>query len=184
VVARAAELIADDGLESFSLRGLAETLGVAPNGLYNHVRDRDELLDAVVDVFAAQLTLPPVAAPWLDWVRSVAVALRRQMLEHPGRAELLLSRAGTTAAGPVAIEAFLDASAGARIDRADAHLAWHAVLTVVAGSDRQDRARAAARDDTFDAVLDVTLAGLAAAVEHGPSAESVRLLTAHDLGRM
>lgn len=181
VVSAAAELISKDGLEAFSVRRLAHLLGVAPNGLYNHIRDRAELLDAVTETFARQIAFPPVVAPWPAWVRSVAVALREQMLEHPGRAELLLGRAGATPAGPVAITAFLDASGSLGVDRATAHLAWHAIVIIVAGSDWHDRSRGEDRDDAFGAVLDLAVGGLTSIAEAGAPASAVRLLDAHGL---
>lgn len=58
MISQAARLIARDGLPAFTPRGLADALGVAPNALYNHVRSRDDLLDAVADRFVASMRLP------------------------------------------------------------------------------------------------------------------------------
>ncbi len=49
ILAAAARLLADDGSARFSMRALAAELGVTPNALYNHVRDKTELVDALLD---------------------------------------------------------------------------------------------------------------------------------------
>ena len=69
----------------------------------------------------------------------------------------------------------------AGLDRAVAHLVWHALLTVVVGSLWQQRARAADREATFQAVLDITMTGLLAAAEQPASPQAIALLRAHEL---
>jgi AcrR family transcriptional regulator len=181
VVARAGQLIARDGLAGFTLRGLADALRVAPNALYNHVRNREDLLDAVTARFLAGIRFPDGDQPWPGWVRAAASALRDQLTEHPGLTELVLARAGSTPVGPRLLDAFLARLEAAGLDRAVAHLAWHAVLTVVVGSLGQQQAGATDREATFQAVLDTTLAGLADAAGRPPSARAVALLRAHRL---
>lgn len=181
VITRATEAIARDGLATFSMRGLADVLDVAPNALYNHVESREDLLDAVTERFIAGMRLPAGEQPWAGWVRTVATALRAQLLERPGLTELMLSRAGATTTGPELLGRFLDRLQSQGLDRATAHLAWHAVLTVVVGSLRQDRARKRDKDATFQAVLDLTITGLAAAARRPASPRAVALLEAHTL---
>src|ERR1700722_19931639 len=49
-VLEAAVALADQiGLEAFSMRGLAQELGVVPMALYKHFGNKDELLDEMVD---------------------------------------------------------------------------------------------------------------------------------------
>jgi TetR/AcrR family tetracycline transcriptional repressor len=182
VITRAGELIERDGLAAFSLRALAEALGVRPNALYNHIRNRDDLLDAVTEQFVTSIHLPGGDQPWPDWVRSVAARLRAQLLGQPGLTELLLSRAGATAAGPAVLRRFHARLECAGVEPAVAHVAWHAVLTVVVGSVQQERARDTDQAPTFAAVLEVTLAGLTAAAGRAPSAEAEALLDAHAPG--
>src|SRR5699024_756088 len=64
VIDQAEQLIVQDGLAAFSLRSLGDALGVRASGLYNHVQDREELLDAVVERFVQCLWLPPARTPW------------------------------------------------------------------------------------------------------------------------
>ena len=56
----AAVALADEaGLEAFSMRGLAQDLGVVPMALYKHVANKDELLDGMVDLVFGEIELPP-----------------------------------------------------------------------------------------------------------------------------
>ncbi len=179
VITRAMQVIAQNGLAAFSVRGLADALGVAPNALYNHIRNRDDLLDAVTERFVASIRVPAGQQPWPDWVRTVAAGLRSQLIEHPGLTELMLARAGTTATGPSVLARFLDRLVSAGLDRALAHVAWHALLSVVVGSVAQERARNADQDAIFEAVLDVAMTGLLAAAQKPPTPQAIALLDAH-----
>lgn len=181
VIDRAGDLIAADGLARFSLRRLAQVLGVRPNALYNHVRSLDELLDAVTEQFVRDLRLPTGAMDWPDWIRAAAIDLRRQLGQRSGLTALALDRAGSTAAGPQLLAEFIDRLVAAGVDRAVAHLAWHTVLTVVVGSLEPERSAAPAGEATFDAVLDLALTGVVRAASEPPSAQATALLAAHRL---
>ncbi len=181
VVAHATQLIAGQGLAAFSLRGLASSLGVAPNALYNHFHNRDDLLDAVTERFVAGIQLPGGEQPWPDWACSVATALHSQLLRHPGLTELMLARGGATAAGPRVLTEFLARLESDGVHRATAHVAWHALLTVVVGSVVQAHAGESDSRATFDAVLEITIGGLLAAAGRAPAPQAVALLHAHAL---
>jgi len=61
-VLRAAISLADrNGIESLSMRKLGQKLGVEAMSLYNHVRNREDLLDGMVAVSYTHLTLPTKA---------------------------------------------------------------------------------------------------------------------------
>jgi AcrR family transcriptional regulator len=51
-------LIAREGIEALTMRRLADQLGSSPMALYRHVRDKDELLVALIDRRAAELRRP------------------------------------------------------------------------------------------------------------------------------
>lgn len=183
VITRTAELITEQGLDRFSLRQLADALDVAPNALYNHIRSREELLDAVTDTVLADIRLPAVEQPWPEWIGTVAGDLRCQLLAHRGLSELVLARAGATSAGSDVLTEFLNRLERAGLDRALAHVAWHTVLTTVVGSLAQHQTRPDRGDSTFDAVLEVVVTGLRTTAEQGPSAHATALLEAHTLAQ-
>lgn len=86
-VVAAAESVAERaGLGEISLRAVAAELGVSATAIYNHVRDRDELLDAVADAFVTREVLAriPEGTAALERVRLVAWRLHRTGIERPG----------------------------------------------------------------------------------------------------
>ena len=54
--------IADrDGIESLSMRKLGQQLGFDPMSLYNHVRNKEDLLDGIADAVVAEIEPSPAA---------------------------------------------------------------------------------------------------------------------------
>src|SRR5690349_9421264 len=80
-VLRAAVMLADQGgIQSVTMRRLAEDLGAEAMSLYYHVANKDDLLDGVVDVIAREINdavgridAPTAGANW-------KAALRRMIL--------------------------------------------------------------------------------------------------------
>jgi AcrR family transcriptional regulator len=85
--------IADrDGIESVSMRKLAQGLGVDPMSLYNHVRDKDDLLDAMADAIVGEIEIPSAGRDWKRSLRDVLLSARTSMLRHPWAAAVLETR--------------------------------------------------------------------------------------------
>jgi AcrR family transcriptional regulator len=81
------------GLEAVSIRRLAKELGVTPMALYWHVRNKNELLDGMVDrIYAAFDGTIDAAAPWQAQFRSLMNQLIAVFRTHPAAAALLQSR--------------------------------------------------------------------------------------------
>src|SRR4051812_16690063 len=49
-----------NGLDAFSMRGLAQELGVVPMALYKHVANKDQLLDGMVDIVFGEIESPSI----------------------------------------------------------------------------------------------------------------------------
>ena len=90
---RAALSLADrDGIESLSMRRLGQKLGVEAMSLYNHVRDKDDLLDGMVDLVFSEIAVPESAANWRTAMRERALSAREALLRHPWAIGLMESR--------------------------------------------------------------------------------------------
>ena len=86
-VVRAAIALADEGgLGSLTMRKLAEKLDVVPMALYKHVANKDELLDAMVDVVFGELEFP-TGGGWKTAMRARAISMREGLLRHPWAVE-------------------------------------------------------------------------------------------------
>jgi len=82
-VVQAAVALADEaGLEAFSMRGLAQELGVVPMALYKHVANKEELLDGMVDIVFSEIELPSADFDWRSAMRRRAISTREALKRH------------------------------------------------------------------------------------------------------
>jgi AcrR family transcriptional regulator len=101
-VLRAAVALADEtGIEAVSMRNLAQELGVVPMALYNHVANKDELLDGMVEVIVGEIDPPIDGAGWKDAIRQRILSARQALLRHRWAATVIESR---THAPPVVLD--------------------------------------------------------------------------------
>jgi AcrR family transcriptional regulator len=84
IVAAAVELADREGLGAVTLRRLASQLRVHVTSLYNHVQDKDEVLDGIVESLIAEANLPTGNIGWDQWIRQFAAAIRAVAHRHPG----------------------------------------------------------------------------------------------------
>src|SRR5688500_11866303 len=64
------------GLAALTMRILADELEVAPMALYRHIANKDDLVDAMVDVVFSEIGLPASGADWVSAMRQRAIAVR------------------------------------------------------------------------------------------------------------
>jgi AcrR family transcriptional regulator len=95
VLLAAVELADRGGIAALSMRRLGQDLGVEAMALYRHVRDKDDLLDGVVDLLVGQIGRPGPGGAWGTRLRAQLMAARRIMLIHPWARRVLEDR-GTT----------------------------------------------------------------------------------------
>lgn len=100
-VVRAAIALADEiGIEAMSMRKLGEAVGVEAMSLYNHVGNKDDLLDGMVDLVFAEFALPAAGEEWTDAMRRRAHSAREVLGRHPWAIGLLETR---TSPGPATL---------------------------------------------------------------------------------
>jgi len=96
-VLRAAVALADHaGIDSLSMRKLAQELGVVPMALYKHVANKEALLDGMVDVVVGEIDPPVRGTDWKSAVRQRILSARRALLRHPWASGVLESRTNPT----------------------------------------------------------------------------------------
>ena len=83
VLAEAIDLIDQQGLDALTMRNLADRLGVVPMALYRHVRNKDDLMEGVLDRAVASVDLPDPGLGWRDGLAALADSIRTTMLRHP-----------------------------------------------------------------------------------------------------
>lgn len=100
IVDAAIRIIEEEGLEALTMRRLGAVLGAGTTSAYWHVRDKEELLDFVVDALVSQLPVPGPTDDWTAWFRQLMLSFRELLLAHPNSARLFGLRA---AVGPKAL---------------------------------------------------------------------------------
>jgi AcrR family transcriptional regulator len=92
-VLRAAIALADQsGIESLTMRRLGQQLGVEAMSLYNHVANKDEILDGIVDLVLGDIGVPPTGTDWKTAMRARAISAHEVLLAHPWAALQIMSR--------------------------------------------------------------------------------------------
>lgn len=82
-VLQAAVSLADaDGIDSVTMRKLGEKLGVEAMSLYNHVANKSDLLDGMIDTVFAEIDLPE-DGDWRTAMRQRAISTRAALARHP-----------------------------------------------------------------------------------------------------
>lgn len=93
IVAAGLALAEREGLERLTLRRLATELGAKPMSIYTHVRDKDELLDAMYAALLERVLAYPPQPSWQEELLCGARALRRTLGAQPSLMPLLLRHA-------------------------------------------------------------------------------------------
>src|SRR5258708_39486996 len=88
----AALLLADaGGIDSMSMRKVGQELGVEAMSLYNHVANKDDLLDGMIDVLVSEIEVPASGGDWRTALRGSILSARALMLRHPWAPRLIAS---------------------------------------------------------------------------------------------
>ena len=100
-VLRAAMTLADrDGIEALTMRKLGQELGVEAMSLYNHVANKDGIVDGIVDLVFSEIELPAGGTDWRASMRNRAISAHDALLRHPWATSLMQSR---TQPGPATL---------------------------------------------------------------------------------
>ena len=87
------------GIDALTMRKLGEELGVEAMSLYNHVANKVDLLDGMVDAVFAEITIPR-GGDWKAAIRERALSARAALARHPWATPLMESR---TTPGPATL---------------------------------------------------------------------------------
>ena len=71
------------GIESLTMRRLGEELGVEAMSLYNHVANKEDLLNGMVDAIFGEIELPVHSDDWKTAMRKRSVSFRATLSRHP-----------------------------------------------------------------------------------------------------
>lgn len=133
VLEAAVRLVDREGLEALSMRRLGAELGVEAMSLYNHVPNKDAVLDGMAETLLEKLEVPPVGEDWEARVREGYRRFRRLAHRHPNVFPLFVVRPPETIDGAWLVESFLEAMEGAGFDGKAALHAFRALSSYTVG---------------------------------------------------
>ena len=92
-VLHAAIGIADaGGLETLTMRTLGQELGVGPMALYRHARNKEDIVDGIVDLVFGEIDVPDPGVDWRTAMRERAISVREVLSRHRWAVALMESR--------------------------------------------------------------------------------------------
>lgn len=108
-IVRAAMCLVDEkGLPALTMRALATELEVSPMALYNHVRDKDELVDLMIDLMLGEVDTSVTEGDWLARLRAVVRSYHQALAAHHQLARAYGNRVGIGPHGLLVIERALE----------------------------------------------------------------------------
>lgn len=103
ILAAAVEIADERGVGAVTMREVASRLGVEAMSLYNHVANKDEILDGMADLVAEQFDLPEDVDHWREAMRRRAASAHEVFGRHPWAPMLFDSRESS---GPARLHYF------------------------------------------------------------------------------
>jgi AcrR family transcriptional regulator len=135
VVRAALRLVDEKGLDALTMRALAAELEVSAMALYNHVHDKDELVDLMVDLMLGEVDCNPGpgATDWATQLRNLVCSYHQALSAHPQLARVYSSRVCLGPHGLTIIERVLQLLLQAGFPPATAADAFFALYTYTVG---------------------------------------------------
>ena len=125
-------IVAREGLDALSMRRLAQELDVWPMSVYRYFRDKEELLDAVVDG-ATDVVPAPAAGSWRERIAELLRQARGALGAEAGGLGPRFTRAMLTPGALRVSEAGVRILRDAGLEADEAAQAWRALCGYVFG---------------------------------------------------
>ena len=133
-VLRAALALADaGGIESLTMRKLGQELGVEAMSLYNHVENKDDIVDGITELVLAEIEVPSGGPDWKSEIRRTAISSHDVFLRHRWACSLMMSRPKASTPRMLWMEAVLRTLREAGFSADMTHHAYHALDSHITG---------------------------------------------------
>jgi AcrR family transcriptional regulator len=132
ILASALELVDEQGIDALSMRKLGQSLGYEAMSLYNHVANKDDLLDGILDLVLAEME-PPDPAGGLPAIRAAALSAHEALKRHSWAANMLMSPGRIRPARIQYMEALLASLRGAGLSAETTYHAYHVLDAHIIG---------------------------------------------------
>jgi AcrR family transcriptional regulator len=133
ILQTALRLADQGGLDSISMRKLAQALGVEAMSLYNHVSSKDDVLDGIADLVVSEIEVPEIGGDWRLALRKRAISAHLVLRSHPWSPLLIASRVNVGPAMLRYVNATLGCLREAGFSYEQADRAWNALDSHIYG---------------------------------------------------
>jgi AcrR family transcriptional regulator len=133
IMQTALHLADEGGLDNISMRKLAQALCVEAMSLYNHVSNKDEVLDGIADLVVSEIEVPEIGGDWRQALRRRAISAHTVLRSHPWSPLLIASRINVGPAMLRYINATLGCMREAGFSYELADRAWNALDSHIYG---------------------------------------------------
>lgn len=134
IVEAALRVVRRAGYGHLTIRSLAAELGASPMSLYRHVRDKEDLLDEVVDRLLDESWRPKASEDdWRAFLSEACERLRRLLVNESAALEVFLSHPVVSPASVERMETLLRCLRKAGLTESGARRAYAAVQTYTVG---------------------------------------------------
>ncbi|MDH5230644.1 MAG: TetR/AcrR family transcriptional regulator [Gammaproteobacteria bacterium] len=89
ILLAAMALINQDGIKTLSMRKLAQAMDVGTMSLYNHVANKNELLDGLLDKVLSEIEIPLDEQSWKNRMRKHALSARQVFTNYRWAIDLM-----------------------------------------------------------------------------------------------
>jgi AcrR family transcriptional regulator len=151
-VLQAALALADEGgLDALTMQGIGRRIGAEAMSLYRHVRNKNEILDGLVDLVFAEIELPE-GTDWRAVIRTRALSARAVFARHPWAVGLMDAASRPGPANLRHHDAVLGVLRGAGFSSASASHAYSLLDSYIYGFAIQERSLPIADPETMPEV--------------------------------
>lgn len=133
VLLAAVKLADEGGIESVSMRKIGVELGVEAMSLYNHVANKEEILDGMLDSVVAEVELEPLGGDWQAALRHRILAARQVMAQHQWAPALIETRTSISQTMMAYMDSIIGICRDGGLSIDLAHHAMHALGSRVLG---------------------------------------------------
>lgn len=100
IILKTALIILDEsGIDALSMRTLAKRLNVKAMSLYNHIKNKEDLLNGVVEIILQEVRIPEPTSDWKTNLRSIACSFHDSLLRHPNAIPIIYTYSPVTVKG-------------------------------------------------------------------------------------
>src|SRR5262245_63701887 len=133
ILQTALELADEGGIESLTMRKLGQALGFEAMSLYNHVANKDDVLDGILDLVLSESEPPAPGEDWRTTIRRSAISVYDALRRHPWAVNLLMSPDRVRASRLRYMDALLAALREAGFSPETVYHAYHALDAHIVG---------------------------------------------------